>query len=155
MIWLKRKSVAPPEIYDEDEEENYDEEPNDQEYTFNDWYELAENGDVKAQLIVGHCYFTGTAVTQNYRIAREWFYLAALQGDAIAQLNLSFMYEHGIGMNIEKEEAEKWRWKSGHEATWRPDLINYALNWYAAHDRYMDYKIIKRFMDEFPMRYNS
>lgn len=119
---------TPPEIYDEDEEENYDEEPNDQEYTFNDWYELAENGDVKAQLIVGHCYFTGTAVTQNYRIAREWFYLAALQGDAIAQLNLSFMYEHGIGMNIEKEEAEKWRWKSGHEATWRPDLINYALN---------------------------
>lgn len=118
---------TPPEIYDEDEED-YDEEPDEQEYTFDDWYELAENGDVKAQLIVGHCYFTGTAVTRNYRIAREWFYLAALQGDAIAQWNLSFMYEHGYGTEINKEEAEKWRWKSGHEATWRSDLKNFALN---------------------------
>ena len=117
---------TPPEIYDEDEED-YDEEPDGREYTFDDWYELAENGDAKAQLIVGHCYFTGTAVTQNYRVAREWFYLAALQGDAIAQLNLSFMYEHGIEMDIDKEEAEKWRWKSDHEGTWRPDLINFAL----------------------------
>lgn len=116
-----------PEIYDEDEEEDYDEEPDEREYTFDDWYELAENGDVKAQLIVGHCYFTGTAVTQNYRVAREWFYLAALQRDAIAQLNLSFMYEHGIEMDIDKEEAEKWRWKSDHEGTWKPDLINFAL----------------------------
>lgn len=82
---------------------------------------------MKAQLIVGHCYFTGTAVTRNYRIAREWFYLAALQGDAIAQWNLSFMYEHGYGTEINKEEAEKWRWKSGHEATWRSDLKNFAL----------------------------
>lgn len=117
---------TPPEIYDEDEED-YDEEPDGREYTFDDWYELAENGDAKAQLIVGHCYFTGTAVTQNYRVAREWFYLASLQGDAIAQLNLSFMYEHGIEMDIDKEEAEKWRWKSDHEGTWRPDLINFSL----------------------------
>ena len=95
---------TPPEIYDD--EEDYDEEPDEREYTFDDWYELAENGDVKAQLIVGHCYFTGTAVTQSYRIAREWFYLAALQGDAIAQLNLSFMYEHGIGTDIDKDEAK-------------------------------------------------
>lgn len=118
---------TPPEIYDEDEED-YDEGPDEREYTFDDWYELAENGDVKAQLIVGHCYFAGTAVTQNYRVAREWFYLAALQGDAIAQLNLSFMYEHGYGTEINKEEAEKWRWKSEHEGgTWRPDLVNFAL----------------------------
>lgn len=52
---------------------------------------------------------------------------ASLQGDAIAQLNLIFMYEHGIEMDIDKEEAEKWRWKSDHEGTWRPDLINFSL----------------------------
>lgn len=115
---------TPPEIYDDEEEDEQDE----REYTFDDCYELAESGDAKAQLIVGHCYFTGTAITQNYRLAREWFYLAARQGDAIAQLNLSFMYEHGIGTDIDKDEAEKWRWKSGHEGgTWRPDLINFAL----------------------------
>lgn len=82
-------------------------EQNEQKYTFDDWYELAENGDVKAQLIVGHCYFTGTAVTQNYRIAREWFYWAALQGDAISQLNLSFMYRQEYGTNI------RMKWKNG------------------------------------------
>lgn len=82
---------------------------------------------MEAQLIVGHCYFTGTAVTQNYRIAREWFYLAALQKDAISQCNLGFMYEHGYGTEINKEEAQKWYWKSAHEATWRPNLKNFVL----------------------------
>lgn len=118
---------TPPKIYNEDEEENYDEEQDEREYAFDDWYEIAESGDVEAQLIVGHCYFTGTAVTQNYRIAREWFYLAALQKDAISQCNLGFMYEHGYGTEINKEEAQKWYWKSAHEATWRPNLKNFVL----------------------------
>lgn len=37
------------------------------------------------------------------------------------------MYKHGYGTEINKDEAEKWHWKATHEATWRPDLINYAL----------------------------
>lgn len=57
---------------------------------------------------MGHCYYTGTAVSQNYRLAREWFFLAALQGDAIAQQNLGYMYKKGYGTKINQEEAEKW-----------------------------------------------
>lgn len=119
---------APSDLYDgEQDDEDNDMEQNEQKYTFDDWYELAENGDVKAQLIVGYCYFTGTTVAQNYRIAREWFYLAALQGDAISQQNLSFMYEQGYGTDINKDEAKKWCWKANHEATWRQELIDYQL----------------------------
>ena len=123
---------APPEVYEEEESEEENEKKqgeaqDEQEYTFDSWYELAESGDIKAQLIVGYCYYTGTAVTQNHRLAREWFYLAALQEDAIAQQNLQFMYERGYGGEVNKEEAEKWRWKATHEGTWRPNLMDFAL----------------------------
>lgn len=121
-----RTIFTPPEIYDDEE---YEEEvENNDEYTFDDWYECAESGDTEAQLVVGHCYYTGTAVSQNYRLAREWFFLAALQGDAIAQQNLGYMYKKGYGTEINQEEAEKWyqKVKAG-TSTWRVDFIEFLL----------------------------
>ena len=113
---------APPEIEDDEEEEDeeeqdeeVDEEDNGEEecgYTFDDWYADAEGGDSLAQLVVGHLYYMGGYVTRNYRLAREWFYLSALQGNAVAQMNLAYMYAHGYGTEIDEPEAAKWRQKA-------------------------------------------
>lgn len=109
---------APPEIEDDEEEEQdeeVDEEDNGEEecaYTFDDWYADAEGGDSLAQLVVGHLYYMGEYVTRNYRLAREWFYLSALQGNAVAQMNLAYMYAHGYGTEVDESEATKWRQKA-------------------------------------------
>ena len=113
---------APPEMEDDEEEEDeeeqdeeVDEEGNGEEecaYTFDDWYADAEGGDSLAQLVVGHLYYMGEYVTRNYRLAREWFYLSALQGNAVAQMNLAYMYAHGYGTEVDEPEAAKWRQKA-------------------------------------------
>ena len=113
---------APPEMEDDEEEEDeeeqdeeVDEEDNGEEecaYTFDDWYADAEGGDSLAQLVVGHLYYMGEYVTRNYRLAREWFYLSALQGNAVAQMNLAYMYAHGYGTEVDEPEAAKWRQKA-------------------------------------------
>ena len=72
----------------------------------------AEEGDSLAQLVVGHLYYMGEYVTRNYRLAREWFYLSALQGNAVAQMNLAYMYAHGYGTEVNEPEAAKWRQKA-------------------------------------------
>lgn len=122
------------EIYDYQEEENEEEgenneeeNQNNQEYYFDDWYELAENGDVNAQLVIGHCYYTGTMVTQNYRLAREWFYLGALQGNPIAQINLGYMYEKGYGTEVDIKEAEKWYQKSKNKKVGKQEHIEFCI----------------------------
>ena len=113
---------APPEIEDDEEEkdeeeqdEEVDEEGNGEEecaYTFDQWYDLAEEGDRFAQLVVGFLYYQGEAVSQNYRLAREWFYLSALQGNAAAQMNLAYLYAHGYGVEADEQEAARWREKA-------------------------------------------
>lgn len=107
---------VPPEMEDEEEQdEEVDEEDNGEEecaYTFDDWYADAEGGDSLAQLVVGHLYYMGEYVTRNYRLAREWFYLSALQGNAVAQMNLAYMYAHGYGTEVNEPEAAKWRQKA-------------------------------------------
>lgn len=122
---------ASTEIYDyqeeDNQEENEEENQNEQEYYFDDWYELAENGDVNAQLVIGHCYYTGTMVTQNYRLAREWFYLGALQGNPIAQINLGFMYEKGYGTEVNMKEAEKWYQKSKNKKVGKQEHIEFCI----------------------------
>ena len=107
---------APPEMDDEEEEqdEEVDGEGNGEEecaYTFDQWYDWAEEGDRFAQLVVGFLYYKGEAVSQNYRLAREWFYLSALQGNAAAQMNLAYMYAHGYGVEADGQEAARWREK--------------------------------------------
>ena len=113
---------APPEIEDDEEEEDeeeqdedVDEEDNEGEecaYTFDRWYDWAEEGDRFAQLVVGFLYYQGEAVSQDYRLAREWFYLSALQGNAAAQMNLAYLYAHGYGVEADEQEAAKWREKA-------------------------------------------
>ena len=61
---------------------------------------LAESGDTAAEWYIrGWEYANGRGVTQNDEKAVEWYQKAAEQGHAIAQYDLSWMYQHGRGVS--------------------------------------------------------
>ena len=72
-------------------------------------FQLADSGDVHAQLGLGWMYQTGYGVKQNYKKALQYFMLAAKQGHPEAQYKLGEMYFHGFGMRQHNfVEARKW-----------------------------------------------
>ena len=75
---------------------------------------FAEQGDARAQRILGLMYKNGQGVAQDYKEAVKWYRLAAEQGFADAQYNLGVMYYEGKGVTQDKREAIKW-WKSAAE----------------------------------------
>lgn len=68
---------------------------------------LADQGDARAQSLLGLMYFLGRGVPQDDLAAARWFRLAADQGDAPAQFNLGVMYAEGRGVPQEYAEAVK------------------------------------------------
>ncbi len=72
------------------------------------WLELAEEGDVAAQLAVADLYSTGTGVAANPAEAARWYRAAAQRGDPIAQLNLGDLYSRGQGMKRDLVQAYLW-----------------------------------------------
>lgn len=62
------------------------------------WRPLAEQGNARAQLILGAMYADGQGVPQDYKEAVVWFRKAADQGFARAQFSLGVMYANGQGV---------------------------------------------------------
>ena len=58
---------------------------------------LAEQGDVRAQSLLGFMYQKEKGVPQDHKTAIKWYKLAAEQGDVSAQVNLGGMYAKGTG----------------------------------------------------------
>jgi len=52
------------------------------------WRPLADQGDAKAQLLLGSMYQKGEGVSQNFVVAVKWYRLSANQGDATAPVLL-------------------------------------------------------------------
>ena len=71
-------------------------------------FRAAEQGDTKAQTILGDMHETGEGVPQNYAEAAKWYRLAAEQGDALAAAALGDMYASGRGVPQDHDEAERW-----------------------------------------------
>jgi TPR repeat protein len=69
---------------------------------------LAEQGDARAQSLVGLIYYTARAGLRNDAEAAKWFRLAAGQGDVAAQFRLGLMYSEGHGVPQDHAEAAKW-----------------------------------------------
>ena len=69
---------------------------------------LAEQGDARAQSLLGLIYYNGRGVRQDEREAIRWFRRAADQGDAAAQLQLGIMYSEGRGVPQDYFEAARW-----------------------------------------------
>ena len=73
---------------------------------------LAEQGDARAQTLLGLIYHRGFhgggAAQKNESEATKWFLRAAEQGDASAQLHLGIMYSEGRAVPQNYAEAAKW-----------------------------------------------
>ncbi len=68
----------------------------------------AENGYVRAQVLLASKYHTGNGLPLNYPEAARWYRAAAEQDDAIAQFNLASLYRSGTGIEKDLDEALKW-----------------------------------------------
>lgn len=66
---------------------------------------LAEQGEMKAQLLLGDMYSGVRGVPQDHAKAAFWYRKAAEQGSAPAQTSLGVMYERGIGVQQDGKEA--------------------------------------------------
>jgi len=69
---------------------------------------LAEDGDARAQNILGIMYEDGRGVQQDHARAAQWYRSAADQRFAEAQANLGTTYLYGIGVPHDYVEAALW-----------------------------------------------
>ena len=68
----------------------------------------AEQGDARAQFLLGTMHYHGRDVSRDRAEAMKWYRLAAEQGDSYAQSMIGFMYENGEGVGQDDAEATKW-----------------------------------------------
>lgn len=68
----------------------------------------AEQGDARAQLVLGLVYYYGRSVARDQSEAMKWFRRAADQGDTTAQFYLGLMYATGQGVPQNFSEGARW-----------------------------------------------
>ena len=73
-----------------------------------EWRPLAEQGDARAQYLLGFMYDNGEGIKLDYAEAVKWYRLAAEQGEVRAQVNLGAMYMDGQGVTQDYAEAVRW-----------------------------------------------
>ncbi len=69
---------------------------------------LADQGDARAQTMLGGMYGQGLGVPQDYAEAVKWYRLAANQGYADAQYNRGVAYANGRGVPQDYAKAARW-----------------------------------------------
>ena len=69
---------------------------------------LAEQGEARAQSLVGLIHYTGRGAVRDDAKAAKWLRLAADQGDAAARFRLGLIYSEGHGVPQDHAEAAKW-----------------------------------------------
>lgn len=73
------------------------------------WYEKAAlDGDTHSARNLGNSYLLPDEGPPDYSQAYKWFALAAGRGDAYSGLELSILYEHGLGVARDTEAAQHW-----------------------------------------------
>jgi hypothetical protein len=69
---------------------------------------LAQEGDARAQALLGLMYYHGRGVKQDDMEAAKWFQLAADKDEPRAQFNLGVMHAEGQGVPQDYVQAIKW-----------------------------------------------
>lgn len=69
---------------------------------------LAEQGDARAQAMLGLLYEYGHGVPQDYAVAAWWYGCAAERGDAGGQYLLGLLYDKGRGVPQDVVLSQKW-----------------------------------------------
>src|SRR5215470_460429 len=67
-----------------------------------------DKGDAPARFTLGVMYGEGRGVPQDFAEAAHWYKLAAEQGDAQAEYNLGLAYARGEGVTQDVVEAHMW-----------------------------------------------
>ena len=75
----------------------------------------AKQGNARAQLMLGICYYLGKGVAKDFVEAVKWYRKAAEQGDAGAQFLLGDCYV--IGEGVAKDFVEAYGWYNLASAT--------------------------------------
>lgn len=70
--------------------------------------QMANEGNVEAEYVVGMCYYSGEGVTQSYTEAVKWYHMAAVHGNVNAQYDLACCYHTGEGVSQSHTEAVRW-----------------------------------------------
>ena len=65
-------------------------------------------GNAIAQNNLGHMYFHGNGVPQDYKLAMKWLHEAAKQGNPHAQNEIGYMAVMGLGVQQNPETAFAW-----------------------------------------------
>ena len=68
----------------------------------------AQQGDARAQNMIGLMYDLGRGLPEDDEVAVRWYRLAAAQGHASAQYNLGLMHLRGTGVGQDDAEALRW-----------------------------------------------
>ena len=69
---------------------------------------LAEQGNVKAQEILGDYYNFGLGVPKNHKTSVKWYTKAAKQGNSYAQKELGWKYYKGSGVLTDFRRSYMW-----------------------------------------------
>ena len=85
----------------------------------------ADHGHIGAQTELGHIYFCGYVIEQDYKQAEFWFLKAAELGGAVAQNFMGDIYSNGIGVEQNDEKAVFWYLKSAAQG-WTNGQCNIA-----------------------------
>jgi TPR repeat protein len=75
----------------------------------------AEEGNIKAQVFLGHCYSQGLGVKQDPKMAFHWYLKAAEQGNDVAQHNVGVAYLDGDGVECDMAKACQWWLKAAEQ----------------------------------------
>ncbi|HEY8023169.1 MAG TPA: tetratricopeptide repeat protein [Burkholderiaceae bacterium] len=73
----------------------------------------ANSGNADAQQLLGHMYYMGLGVAQDFAKALAWHRKAAGQGKSESQYVIGTMYYSGKGLIQDYREAEQWLQKAG------------------------------------------
>jgi len=75
---------------------------------FQELLPVAQEGNARAQQMVGNMYLHGAGVARNDADAAKWIRLSADQGNAVAMKALGRLYVQGRGMEQDLREATVW-----------------------------------------------
>jgi TPR repeat protein len=74
---------------------------------------LAEEGNARAQILLGDAYGVGKGVEFNYETAFSWYQRAADQGHPRAYYKVALHYSLGWGVRQDIDEAIRWFRRAG------------------------------------------
>ena len=99
---------------------------------------LAENGDSRAQILLGLMYDYGHGVPETPAESFKWYRIAAEQGAPLAQHDVGVKYSLGKGVRQDYAEAARW-WQKAAAAGVSDSRFNLGLMYYRGLGLEQDY----------------